>query len=49
LVSPHVWRGAQDVYVEDEDIDRAREALRAAESVSEDELVWAEDDAANTS
>jgi hypothetical protein len=48
LGKPAGAAGAQDIYVEDEDFDRAREALRSAESVSEDELVRAEeDDAAN--
>jgi hypothetical protein len=44
LGQPGGTAGAQDIYVEDEDIDRAREALRVAESVTEDELVQAEED-----
>jgi hypothetical protein len=34
----------RDVYVEDADLDRARSVLREAESISEDELVQAEEE-----
>jgi hypothetical protein len=35
--------GAGAIYIEDEDLDRAREAMKAAESISEDELIQAEE------
>jgi hypothetical protein len=34
----------RDIYVEDVDLDRARQVLKEAESVSEDELIQAEQD-----
>lgn len=36
--------GPQDIYVEERDLDRAREVLTAAEGVSEDEVVKAEEE-----
>ena len=36
--------GPQHIYVEERDLDRAREVLAAAEGVSEDELIKAEED-----
>jgi len=38
--------GARDVYVEEHDLDRAREVLRADEGVSEDQLADLSDAAA---
>jgi hypothetical protein len=39
--------GARDVYVEEHDLDRAREVLRAGEGVSEDQLAELSDAAAS--
>ncbi len=36
--------GPQDIYVEERDLDRAREVLKAAEGVSEDDLIKAEEE-----
>jgi hypothetical protein len=46
LGTPGGTAGAQDIYVNDGDLDRARAALKAAESISEDELVQAEEESA---
>ena len=35
---PTSMAGGRDIYVDDRDFDRAREILRAAETVSDDEL-----------